>query len=119
MAKFFTPLYSQKVGHSGRRATWQLVERLIFDDRPESYIWTVPAGFQTDYASVPRVPFLFLIFGDYAHASATLHDYLRSIKSLPPKVANEIFYRAMLAERVPHWRAWMMYMAVCIPFSWR
>lgn len=117
MARFLKPLMAVKVGHSGRRATWQLIEALVLDDRPETELWTIQAGFQTDYASVPRLPFLFLVFGDYAHASATIHDYLCTLKRIPPKVANEIFYRAMLAERVPRWRAWLMYLAVRLPIG--
>ena len=37
---------------------------------------TVPTGFFTDFASVPRMPFVFLLFGDVAHEAAVIHDYL-------------------------------------------
>ena len=37
---------------------------------------TVPTGFLTDFASVPRMPFVFLLFGDVAHEAAVIHDYL-------------------------------------------
>jgi len=44
---------------------------------------TAPIGFTTDYASVPRVPIIYLAYGSRAHKSATLHDYLYRIGADP------------------------------------
>jgi hypothetical protein len=58
----------------------------------------VPAGFQTDFASVPRVPIFFELFGDRAHREAVLHDYLYRIDSVPVAErgqADDVFLEAM------------------------
>ena len=57
-----------------RPGWWQLVEDLVYRGRDDTF--TVPAGFETDFASVPQL-FLWLVprSGKYAKA-AVLHDYL-------------------------------------------
>lgn len=72
----------------------------------------VPAGFETDFASVPRVPLFFTFFGDRAHREAVLHDYLFRSDSVPLasySQANEVFFEAMKVRgkavyvRYPMW----------------
>ncbi len=36
----------------------------------------VPVGFVTDFASVPRVPVAYWLFGDRAHHESVVHDFL-------------------------------------------
>ena len=58
----------------------------------------VPAGFETDFASVPRVPILYTFFGDRAHREAVLHDYLYRKDSIPMverSQADDVFFEAM------------------------
>jgi hypothetical protein len=56
---------------------------------------TVPVGFQTDFASVLRLPVIYLLFGDKAHAPATVHDYLYQSATVPRKMADDVFAEAM------------------------
>ena len=81
----------------------------------------VPAGYVTDFASVPRLFWTFGIdpFGKPARA-AIVHDYLFStggrIKN-PPYTrdqANRIFYDAMGVLGVNKIKRWLMWKAVCI-----
>jgi len=78
----------------------------------------VPAGFLTDFASVPR--FFWRIFppiGDYWR-SAILHDYLYSQACICSRfLADSIFRDAMFADRVPLWLRVPMYYAVRF-FGW-
>uniref|UniRef100_A0A6H1ZPY4 DUF1353 domain-containing protein n=1 Tax=viral metagenome TaxID=1070528 RepID=A0A6H1ZPY4_9ZZZZ len=56
--------------------------------------------FETDFASVPRVPLFYAMWGDRAHREAVLHDYLYRIDSNPVvsySIANSIFLEAMKA----------------------
>jgi len=78
---------------------------------------TVPAGFETDYASVPRLPLMWLIAGDVAHEAAVLHDFLYRIHSLPDvdrKQADECFLALMECIEEPpsditrHMMYWMV-----------
>lgn len=56
---------------------------------------TVPKGFVTDFASIPRVFYSLLRpDGEYAHA-ALIHDYLYWVQSRPKNEADTIFRIAM------------------------
>lgn len=56
---------------------------------------TVPRGFVTDLASIPRVFFsLFRPDGTYAYA-AILHDYLYWEQRISRRDANKVFFQAM------------------------
>ena len=76
---------------------WRLDDPLVFESDILDKI-IVPAGFQTDFASVPRVPIAYMFFGDRAHREAVLHDYLYCIDAIPAATysqANEVFLEAM------------------------
>lgn len=60
----------------------------------------VPAGFVTDFASVPRLPLAFLLAGDTGHRAATLHDWLYSTMHFPREKCDEIFRAALEAEGI-------------------
>ena len=79
---------------------------------------TVPAGFQTDLATVPR--FLWWLFpphDPHCAAAAVLHDYLYSWRSpegeaFDRATADGILLEAMRILGVPEWRAIAMFIAV-------
>lgn len=74
---------------------------------------TVPKGFRTDLASIPRIFWMILPpFGRYSQA-AVIHDYLYSIK-YPRDLADKIFYESMLRYGTYKWKAKIMYYAVRI-----
>jgi hypothetical protein len=73
---------------------------------------TVPAGFVTDFASVPRP--LWPIFppaGAWCEA-AVVHDYLYSSKACSRFLADALFRECMAHCGVPVWRRMLMYYAV-------
>ena len=55
--------------------------------------WVIPTEFETDFASVPRVPFAYLLAGDTAHKSAVFHDFLYE-QQVDRKWADGVFYYA-------------------------
>lgn len=73
----------------------------------------VPAGFETDFASVPR--FLWRLFppwGEYRKA-AVLHDYLyRTESGFTKWLGDSLFYEAMVQLKVPWWKRRLIYYAV-------
>jgi hypothetical protein len=87
---FFTELKVQKTYPDG----WLLTEPLTYVTHNGRTI-TVPAGFQTDFASVPRLPLIFVLMGDTNHRAAVIHDYLYSTKEVSRKEADSIFVEAM------------------------
>jgi hypothetical protein len=94
--------------------TWSLVDDLVYQGRWERFV--VPAGFRTDFASVPR-PVVWLVprFGAYTLA-AILHDWLCSegIRSgvVTSRDADGIFRRVMRESGVPVLRRWLMWAGV-------
>ncbi|MGY1641812.1 DUF1353 domain-containing protein [Geodermatophilus sp. SYSU D00703] len=94
--------------------TWELVDPLVY--RGDRQRFVVPAGFRTDFASVPRV-FAWLIprYGAYTLA-AILHDWLADegiwSGAVTPREADGLFRRVMREGGVPVLRRWMMWAAV-------
>lgn len=74
--------------------------------------YTVPEGFETDFASVPRF-FWRLVppWGRYSPA-AVLHDYLYSQGLGTRAQADQVFLDMMQRLAVPAWKRRMMYLAV-------
>jgi len=94
--------------------TWTVVEQLVYRGRTDVFV--VPAGFPTDFATVPRVVvWLVPRFGRYT-LPAILHDWLCSegIRSgvVSPRDADGIFRRAMRELGVPVVRRWLMWTGV-------
>jgi len=94
--------------------TWALVDELVYQGSWERFV--VPAGFRTDFASVPRVvTWLVPRFGAYTLA-AILHDWLCSegIRSgtVTSQDADGIFRRVMRESGVPVLRRWLMWAGV-------
>jgi hypothetical protein len=93
---------------------WSLVDDLVYQGRWERFV--VPAGFRTDFATVPRVvTWLVPRFGAYTLA-AILHDWLcgQGIRSgvVSAREADGIFRRVMRESGVPVLRRWMMWAGV-------
>lgn len=73
---------------------------------------TIPAGYQTDFASVPRVFWsVFPPVGKH-NPAALVHDYLYDNRIGTRKRADKIFLELMLAYGVHRWGAHCMYWGV-------
>lgn len=90
---------------------WTLRDQFIYDSSVGAI--TVPAGFVTDFASVPRVLWNVLPpFGRYGKA-AIVHDFLYRTKGYASKpVADAIFLEAMKALGVSTLVRYAMFYAV-------
>lgn len=74
----------------------QLSDDLVYQSQvPGARTIVVPRGIVTDFASVPRVPLIFEVFGGTSQRAAVLHDYLYTMRKLPRKTCDAIFYEAM------------------------
>lgn len=109
-AKFLDPLVVRKLD-DGR---WRLTHELRYDSAAAGGRIIVPVGFETDFASVPRVPLAFILFGDTAHEAAVVHDYLYATKVLPRALADHIFDEAMKVCGIPLYHRLPMYLAVAV-----
>lgn len=113
MAAFLTPLQVERLDDisADGRGTWKLLGPLVFLSDIAGQI-AVPAGFVTDFASVPRLPLAFMLAGDTAHKAAVVHDWLYTTHQVDRATADQVFHEASIAMGVPGWRAWIMKLAV-------
>lgn len=95
---------------------WVLTEPLIFWSKIIGQI-EVPEGFNHDFASVPRLPIIYSLWGDRVHKCAVLHDYLYRIDSKPVvscSLANQVFLEAMKAQGTAWYIRWPIYLGVAL-----
>ncbi len=94
------------------RALWRLRTDLIYRSVKHGTI-RVPKGFITNYASVPRLPVMFLICGDISYEEAVVHDWLYTSHQVDRPVADDIFLEMLLLNpQVGAVRARAMWAAV-------
>lgn len=120
MAKFSGCLDAVEIGEYDGRTVHKLNSPLIWVHEGKRV--AIPAGFETDLASVPRVPIVYCWWGDRAHREAVLHDYLyrvgasiiemgdplgylRNISDFPKEEADWLFREAMIGQGV----SWTIY----------
>lgn len=117
MSRFITELQTRKVSeprHLFDRAKWQTITPLIYSSKVAKQVFIVPAGFVTDFASVPRICWMYALAGDTGHASATVHDFLCRSKKISRRLADSVFVEALKVEGAPGWRRLMMFLGVRI-----
>lgn len=51
-------------------------DAIVEEEGHETVVIHVPHGYLTDFASVPRIPFAYLLFGGKGSRAAVIHDYL-------------------------------------------
>lgn len=110
MNRFPNPLQAELLPD---RKTWRLLAPFSYLD-PDHGLIEVPAGFETDFASVPRWPLMFALLGQYGHAAAVLHDRLYSTGQLSRADADRVFLNALRSSGIARWRAWLMWAGVRI-----
>ncbi|WP_311968580.1 DUF1353 domain-containing protein [Pseudomonas baltica] len=114
MSKFLNTLKTEQVG----KWNHTLLGRLDLEDEIEGNI-SVPSGFQTNFASIGSLHniFLFLLFAlvaGYGNYAATVHDFLYTTGVMSRDRADAVFYRALRAEGIAKWRAWLFWVGVRI-----
>jgi hypothetical protein len=101
--KFLNLLDIIEIGESAGRSIYRLNKALIYESAFRGQI-VIPKGFETDFASVPRVPIIYMMWGDRAHREAVLHDYLYRIDADPRLNRTEcdgMFREAMISRGQP------------------
>lgn len=92
----------------GRKAT--LKEQLVYRHPLKTII--VPAGFETDFASVPRAFWRIVPPWDSHLLASVVHDRLYDLGEGSQAVADAIFLDAMTDLGVPKWKRVVMYIAL-------
>jgi len=97
MSSFVTPLVVSPLA-SGRR--WRLVFPFTYHrgSKRSNKIIKVPKGFDTDFASIPKLLWLFPYWAKYSKASV-LHDFLYWLAHQPVDVILSYFYKINIARK--------------------
>ena len=93
---------------------WKLVNPLLYQSVIFNGVTTAPQNFKTDFASVPRVPIAYMLFGDRAHREAVIHDFLYQTHLVKKHTADRIFLEAMKLRKKPFYVRWPMYWGVIL-----
>ena len=111
IAKFLTPLQVEQID----KDDWKLLGPLVYWSVVLDRQLIVPEGFVTDFASVPRLPFIYWAAGGCAEAPAVLHDWLyrTGTEKASREQADGVFKEA-IESRQYYWRlrAWTMWAGV-------
>lgn len=108
MGKFCSPLIAEKISEHN----WKLIAALVYkSDTLDAYI-IAPKGFVTNFASVPRLPFMYLLFGGVGDEAATLHDWLYSkecslsiSRAVADKILRGVIIECLVKDGMAKWRA--------------
>lgn len=114
MSQFLNTLKTEQIG----KWNHTLLADLTLMDDIEGPI-RVETGFSTNFASIAVLHnvFLFVFFAlvaGYGNYSATVHDKLYTDGQLSRKRCDDVLYRALRAEGVAKWRAWLFWAGVRI-----
>ena len=93
-AQFLTPLVLEDLPGKW----WRLKEDLIYYSKLLDATITVPKGFVTDTASVPRLPLAYWLFGGRGNAPAVVHDRLYRWQDVERLTADKVFCEALKAN---------------------
>jgi hypothetical protein len=110
MSRFTTKLVAEEI----EEGLWLLHEPLVYESDLLGKTIVVPTGFETDFASVPRIPLAFLLTGGKANKAAVIHDYLYAKQEVSRAQADSVFLEAMKVSNQPGWRANLMWAGVRI-----
>lgn len=94
MGRFITDLETKYLGNG----YYELLSPLIYESKTLGYV-VAPTGFRTNFASVPRLPIVYMIFGGLGAKEATIHDWLYTPPHVKDKDCNVTVSRA-IADKV-------------------
>lgn len=100
-ARFLGELELREADENVDDGVWLLAMPLSYSSRVARRTITVPAGFKTDLASVPRLPFVYCLCGGRANKPAVVHDFLYTHGIVSRKAADAVFLEAMGVVGVP------------------
>lgn len=102
MGQFLTRLKTEQLteGTFTTKALFKLIAPLSYSSNTINDIIEVPEGFITDFASVPRLPIIYVFLGNLGNSAATLHDFLYTYPHIPNKRLSALPVTKEIADRV-------------------
>jgi hypothetical protein len=111
MSEYLSPLIVRELDDK----IWELTADFLYKSDLYGGVIKIPAGFPTDFASVPRIiPIAYALLGDRAHRPAAIHDWLYACQALPRELADKIIKEAMALERISPFIKYPIYWGVKI-----
>lgn len=98
------------------RALVRLLEPMTYIDNESEVSITVPAGFVSDFLSIPWFSRLFFTPFDKGAKAGVVHDWLLYSGIMSKKEAHKVFRSALKDLGVSRWRRTFLYWAVHWPF---
>ena len=117
MSKFLDTLKVSliKPATADYRGHWALKAQFRYQSDLLGQVITVPKGFVTDMESCPRLPGVFLAFGEVSKMAAVIHDYLYTHPTTVTRSeADAVLREACIVEGVSKWRAYGIWLGVRI-----
>ena len=111
MSAFRTALAMERADKPGS-GKWVLLKPLVYYSDILGKEITVPAEFETDLASVPRLPIIFWLTGATADEAAVIHDYLYTTRDVSRSVADAVMREASAVMGTPGWQRGLMWFGV-------
>lgn len=108
MSRFLDTLKSEEVDEF---AGIHRVARLRYESDLLGCTIESPDDFLSDFASVPRLPLAYLMFGGKGKRPATIHDLLYHSRAVPRELADQVLREAMIACGYGRATAWTFYQA--------
>lgn len=111
--RFLTTLATRRAS-DGQAGAWQLTAPLIYVSDILLRPVVVPEGFRSDFASVPRVPVAYWLFGGAADEAAVVHDWLytSNVTGVTREQADNVFAEASKVLGIAAWRRGPMWAAI-------
>lgn len=91
---------------------WDVDEIFGYQSDVANMLINVPVGFVTDFASVPRIPFVYDGLGNLFQRAAVIHDYLYSLGLVARDIADKVLLEAMELDGVPWIKRKLVYAGV-------
>lgn len=91
---------------------WRIDSPLVFFSEIIGGKITVPVGFNTDFATVPRVPIIYLLYAHRGMKAAAVHDYLYFYKLYDRSTCDAVFREALAADGEGCFVSWAMWSGV-------
>lgn len=117
MSEFLTRLDVELVDGlaASGRGVWRVTQQFRYYSNLLGRIISVEVDFLTDFASVPRAPFIFWLFGDTDQMAALLHDWLFHHREVcDEQTANKVLLEASKVAGVSWWRRMGIYLGVAL-----
>lgn len=115
-SEFLTPLVLEELSDG---KLWRLAQPLVYYSSLLSRTITVPAGFTTDLASVPRLPLVYVTMGGRFNAPAVVHDFLYHNHNMCSREqADGVLREAMQTEGHNWFRRSLVWAGVRL-FGWK